>query len=376
MFNMMSGAEAQAKQNKSLDVALLCKKLEAHKREQDIMRLRRERKSDTKNGKFVPKVAAKQFVATATPARDDTTRRRYHPATLESIAEPYDDRTVLGKSQVYATMRVGVKQQDGVATLVTQERQASRSRDIVKRDSMSPRSSKLATTDHVAGNESLPRDHANIPGSKTPTHFSASGRPKPRVHRRSSSRKEVEQIDRKAMRDSKKTRAPQPEPQPQPQPESKVNDTGLYRPGDAAKRRSMFETSPFADFSGFSGFDGKRRTSIHALQDLTLGQQSLDRPRQSSLPTLAEPERTSLSTQRPKLLPNDRPDWSQRSEIGDSSHAGFHLFGKSKANKVEEKEKEKPGSQDGHLIADAVKMIKQQEKIQRRKSVMWFFKKL
>ena len=372
MFNMMSGAEAQAKQNKSLDVALLCKKLEAHKREQDIMRLRRERKSDTKNGKFVPKVAAKQFVATATPARDDTARRRHHPVTLESIAEPCDDRTVLGKSQVYAAMRVGLKQQDGVTTLVTQERQSSKSRDTVKRDSMSPRSSGLATTENVAGNESLPRDHANIPGSKTPTHFSASGRPKPRVHRRSSSRKEVEQVDRKAMRESKKTRAPQPEPQPQP--ESKETDTGLYRPGDAAKRRSMFETSPFADFSGFDGFDGKRRTSIHALQDLTLGQQSLDRPRQSSLPTVVEPERTSLSTQRPKLLPTDRPDWSQRSEIGDSSHTGFHLFGKSKVNKVEEKGK--PGSQDGHLIADAVKMIKQQEKIQRRKSVMGFFKKL
>lgn len=275
----------------SLDTALLSRKLEAYKREQDMARIRRDRRNDTNARKvqFVPKFAAKQFVATATPASAKPTNRNDHVASIQPIAEPvaHDGSSrLMEKSHVYAAMCVGLNKPDGVPTTIIPEAKPSGSRALGKRDS-------------------------------------------------------------------------------------------IYRPGDAAKRRSMFEMSYPSDITTHSDFHLQRRTSNPALQDVHLSH-SLDRVKKSALPQLEESSRTSVSSiPRPKLMPNDRPDWIQRSENGDASqsHHGLHLFARTKGDHPAAQE---GGSalETGHLVADAVKVIKRQEKSHRRKSVLEFFKKL
>lgn len=292
----------------SLDTALLSRKLEAYQREQDMMaRMRRDWRNDTNAARkvqFVPKFAAKQFVATATPASAKPAIRNHHQlvARIQSIAEPVADHGSSSSSSSAAMLGK-------------------------KRDSM------------------------------------------------------------------------------------------IYRPGDAARRRrSMFEMSyPSDDITTHSDFHLQRRTSnpaaAAALQDdvsLLNSNHSLDRVKQSTLPPqqqqqqqVEEKEKEKESSRtwmmmsssssncmpRPKLVPNDRPDWIQRSEekenghVSQQSHHGLHLFARTKAD-------DSPGAQEregsvpetGHLVADAVKVIKRQEKARekshRRRSVLGFFKKL
>nr|OQO29057.1 hypothetical protein B0A51_03392 [Rachicladosporium sp. CCFEE 5018] len=115
-----------------------------------------------------------------------------------------------------------------------------------------------------------------------------------------------------------------------------------------------------------------------------------DSPR-SPIAEAGEDDDQPIGTQRPNILRHDRPHWAQQSQCGDDMRStlqipGFggresHHNGTSAAGK-------RPGflrrhssaphtkQQEATMISDAVKLIKKEERNQRRQSVMGFFKKL
>ena len=85
-------------------------------------------------------------------------------------------------------------------------------------------------------------------------------------------------------------------------------------------------------------------------------------------------------TQRPKaaLDPHDRPNWSQNSESGDGMRHHTLNFLRRPVTEGGRTKDIRQGRipSEGHLIADAVKIIQRQERLKKRQSVMGFFKRL
>lgn len=366
-------AYVRAKQNTSLDVELLCSKLEAYKREQDIVLIRRGKRDALRSGRFMPKVAAKQFTATATPLRQDSTRDKHTSLRRESTSEPVTRSGPLEQDRRCKAMSFGVHDNRAIAAIV-EERMGGKGMEIRRQDA----TSRDMSAEQYEPVGSAPRK--TKAGATQPSRHSLIHRTelwsKPLIPRRHSSRNIGAQSEQSALNANERDVN---EPT-----EAKESCTGIYRPGDAAKRRSICEDG-IKDTKTILSHD---HFTNNILED-TLLYHSLDHYSKHPLPILEESERSSQSLQRPKLLPHDRPDWCQRSQNGSSSHL-LHIFSRTQkkaddayAGKAQSdlpvrglnETPERLVVENGHLIADAVKIIKDQERLRKRQSVVDFFRK-
>ncbi|KAK4507081.1 hypothetical protein PRZ48_000815 [Zasmidium cellare] len=190
--------------------------------------------------------------------------------------------------------------------------------------------------------------------------------------------------------------SPRTSPQKHTSPSHIIEERGRqrYRPGDAAKRRTMADPPPPPAHWPIEQTAVKkelRPVSFHAITESRLSrfmeeEVSLDGP-------IPEVDESLLVNPRPKLVPNDRPNWSQQSQEGDDFRHTLNSFFPRPGRKAAQTNrhssilapfaepkapspKKYTGPQNDHMIADAVKIIQQQGKVKRRESVIGFFKKL
>ncbi|KAF2173080.1 hypothetical protein M409DRAFT_17028 [Zasmidium cellare ATCC 36951] len=190
--------------------------------------------------------------------------------------------------------------------------------------------------------------------------------------------------------------SPRTSPQKHTSPSHVVEERGRqrYRPGDAAKRRTMADPLPPPVHWPLEQTPVKkdlRPISFHAITESRLSrfleeEASLDAP-------IPEVDESLLANPRPKLVPHDRPNWTQQSQDGDDFRHTLNSFFPRPGRKAAQTNrhssilapfaepkapspKKYTGPQNDHMIADAVKIIQQQEKVKRRESVIGFFKKL
>lgn len=382
-------SEAFVKQNKhkdTLDTSLLCSKLEEFKREQDAHRLRKEKRNAVRNGYYVPRSAATQFTATATPMDSNPVKRRSYGQHLQPIHEP---------QHTAETLRRG-----SLTTAHNDSQKEDASEEQEKRDSMFTGEDKdRPKEDHpVRKSKPMPRGHRPI-AVIIP-------------ERRSSSTQQESSPDSivKVVIDKEKEEKEEPE----------ERGRSRYTPGDAAKRRqSMIEIFPqgrnntaFPIPDTHTTEPPHRPISFYAIQDLRAARSILDNEvhdeetsRNNSVTQHQHkpkhhPEDTSrgnsVTQQRPKLAlddPHNRPNWSQNSESGDGMrhHTALHFLRRpvtEGGGRTKDKPAARQGSDhalprrqgsipsEGHLIADAVKIIQRQERLKKRQSVMGFFKRL
>lgn len=100
--------------------------------------------------------------------------------------------------------------------------------------------------------------------------------------------------------------------------------------------------------------------------------------------------RTMGSNQRPQIQPYDRPDWTQQSQYGANTATRSNVFDvpsgyifkrrNPQASEVAPAPARKsyipPPPKESHLISDAVKLMKQKERRDKRKSLVGFLRKL
>ncbi|KXT14650.1 hypothetical protein AC579_3662 [Pseudocercospora musae] len=380
-------SEACAKQEKhkdTLDISLLCSKLEEFKREQDAHRLRKEKRNAVRNGYYVPRSAATHFAATATPMGSKPAKRRSHGKHLQPIHEPEHTAETFGRGSL--------------ATAHDESQRDDDSDEQEKRDSMFTRAEKdRPKEDHPA------RKSRIMPRGSRPIAVII-------PERRSSSTQQESSPDSIVKVAVER--------------EEEVEERGRsrYRPGDAAKRRqSVMENFPQGRNNTaipipdhYTTEPPHRPISFYAIQDLRAARSILDNEvhepleesRNNSVTHQYEPKyhpqdsrKTNSVTHqhRPKLAldPRDRPNWSQKSESGDGMrHHPLSFFSSGRQRPVTEetysqraKDRTRQGSDhavprrqgsilEGHLIADAVKIIQRQERLKKRQSVMGFFKRL
>ncbi|OQO12858.1 hypothetical protein B0A48_02322 [Cryoendolithus antarcticus] len=103
---------------------------------------------------------------------------------------------------------------------------------------------------------------------------------------------------------------------------------------------------------------------------------------------MEEVEDQPMGTQRPNILRHDRPHWAQQSQCGDDMRSTLQIPGFGGREPQGHSASKRPGflrrhssaphteQQESTMISDAVKLIKKEERNQRRQSVMGFFKKL
>ncbi|KAM3415625.1 hypothetical protein BST61_g9146 [Cercospora zeina] len=365
-------AHVRSKQNARLDVDLLCSKLEAYKKEQDIVLVRRGKRDALRSNRFMPQVAAKQFTATATPLRHDSARYKHTSPQRESASEPVTRSGPLEQDHGYRAMSFAVHDNRAIAAIVEEKmrgkgrelrRLVSSSRDLsaAQHEPTNDLSSATRTTKAVTS-QSL--RHSLIPRTELWS--------KPLLPRRHSSKNLGAQSEHSSRKPHER------------QVDAKEPCHGVYRPGDAAKRRFDCEDGRKENNSTILSHD---HFTTHALQE-TLLYHSLEHYAKPPLPVLEESARSSQCLQRPELLPSDRPDWCQRSQNGNSPRL-FHIFSRSQKTDDDaypgRKHNDLPVRglnevpdrhlvENGHLIADAVKIIKDQEKLRKRQSVADFFK--
>lgn len=115
-----------------------------------------------------------------------------------------------------------------------------------------------------------------------------------------------------------------------------------------------------------------------------------DPPQYHAMPYGTNEEAQPSYEQRPRIQPYDRPDWTQHSQCGAADDPAFsvpsgYIFRRRNPQPAAAPEAEPARSssigypqnqQEGHLISDAVKLIKQKERRAKRKSVVDFLRKL
>lgn len=375
-------ARAKQKQEEVLDTSLLCSKLEEIKREQDAHRFRREKRDAVRNGFYVPRSAAKQSEATATPAMADhrpPTTRKHFAKHLQPIHEPMtsDECICISPERLHRVSYITAEEESHVVL----PEHSKGDHEQEKRDSMNPLSSDTTPPD-----DSVCR---MTPNSRPiavvmPERRSSSAH----LGTSSDSIERIPEEEDQAPEERGRSRQPRP-----------VNPTpGQYQPGDAAKRRSMVEIFP----NGRSAVPipddltiepPHRPTSFYAIQDLRQARSILDNEVHTDLEGLSEDEPDSTQPRRPQLQTHKRPDWTQQSQTGTEMRHTLHVF-PSRRPATEGGEKDRrpkstlapiaparsrtpQGNPTGdHMIADAVKIIQRQEKLKRRQSVIGFFKRL
>lgn len=367
----MAHNEKLVKQKKALDVALLCSKLEAYRREQDVIRSRREKRHAVQNGSFVPRTASKQITAFATQVATSqeapAIKRRhqsvpFREAPKQILSRPQTD------AQLDAPHRVNVTSIIGNQVVSKGEKQE-------KRDSSGP----LAKEMMAAGKTNDSPSPTRRPRSTAPV------KERSQSVRRASSRSDKNHSDWETASGDDGER-----------PRSKERKVKEYRPGDAAKRRSdIFECT----FPRPTGRDGA--LGFSNFHDLRIGRLEHDKQIPSILEEW-ESKPATMSAPRPRLASHDRPNWCQQSQNGSihSAHEpprhAIHIFPQTRqkppidaARKARAHPRpqstmglenraasfmqvpaEPPDVMEGHLVADAVKIIKKQEKVQKRRSML------
>jgi len=332
------------RQSLAVDPMLLSKKLEAL--EQASNPARRARRHSTGKAVFVPRTAAQQFSATTTPMDDAVKRskstkakRLSHVPIAEEPHSTADGKPVMNTKTMMAALNIGMSESEAAAaTSEPLKRISSSSREREKRSSQDRRDS--------------------VPDAGV---------------QRSTSR--------------------------------------AYRPGDAAKRNAAKRSSMNGDFkfvaikhgsqTVYERVDNPHKAATgpdlfaNELEQVPEYRAARDREVEMpyDLPQPDDNEEQPLGTQRPKILPHDRPHWAQQSQCGDDMrshllHIPLHR-NRDKADAPAQKQLgvKRPETlrrhssapsqkQEGTMINEAVTLIKKGERKQRRQSVMSFFKKL
>lgn len=377
-----------------------------HLREQEAARVRREKRAAVRSGVYVPRSAARSFAATSTPMVDveaASRSRRSNAAPSSSVAEPIalDGRICIPQKQLYAALSTGLpdnarsvtpqadaaradtnlfckpmRQSENEIGVVTPEQRQAPAETGCEISPMSRTCEAVESQFHTPKSSPSKRDSMCPIGNHTQPTIVTVDAParRPAQRRRSSHRSSCDK--------SRKLSSPSLDPAP-----------SQYRPGDAAKRRSAMEPTVVKR----SNVELRARPASSALAEVgTRISRFLEDEsrRDSSIPELdecAEPK------QRPKLAPHDRPNWCQESQA-DLSHTVKLLSLKDilKESRVErlrpkrsgldftrivpgveshQQTEQLPAAEGDHLIADAVNIIRQQEKRRRRRSVMGFWKR-
>jgi hypothetical protein len=181
-----------------------------------------------------------------------------------------------------------------------------------------------------------------------------------------------------------------------------------YKPGDAAKRNATKRASVMFLDSQFVAVNyGSQTTYEHLetfpeavtddqLENVTeandIPAYRAQRDREPQLPyDLPAEEDLPIGTTRPKILQSDRPNWAQQSQCGDEMRPHLlqvpllHRRKDDAATKRPALPRRRSSAPDvssaspapeSVLISTAVKLIKKEERKQRRQSVLDFFKKL
>lgn len=327
-----------------MDPQELCRKLEYHRREQDAARRRREKRHelrvagslsriDSEEGKsaaptqaqdamvkpapFIPRTAAKQFAATTTPLQDDKTKITRKPSTKQpshKLDWTADDNPAGNPKQIFAAKAQGLSETEAAAN----PQQQYIPGDAAKRN-RAKRNSNLYQPERAPSNA---KARAAKNGSMTTW---------------------------------------------------EVQDIPSYR-------KSLDDVPEFR----------KKRDAENEMPYLL------------PMPDDDEDRDSSLATHRPRLNPADRHDWSQRSQCGDDARHLLNLplmrkKDRAQAAHADAQDASKPsmpaagglnatarpkylrqksqGDLPEKLIADAVKLIKQEEKARRRDSLLGLFKR-
>lgn len=278
------------RQNGSLDVKMLCSKLESHQRQQEAARVRRERRNGHQKGIYVPRSAAAQFTVTTTPAAAAAPPRNFVPQRRSSLPVVHSTSKELGSLDKKAA--------------------------TVEQPKVDP-----SDVDNVGSAQTHPQ---RIPNS--------------------SSQKPGEQIEIAEER-----------------PRG-------YSSGTAAERRTAieFDVEPS---SKIQQQRPRRPTSCHPgmleAPPNRCAPKAADGGRRKSETTIAEGQRIEA---RQNMAMYNRPDWAQQSQNGDGATNLLHL------PRTGHRESGRNQQQEHHLVADAVKLIHEEQRTMRRKSILGFFK--
>jgi len=196
---------------------------------------------------------------------------------------------------------------------------------------------------------------------------------------------------------------------PPPPPAASTSPRG-YKPGDAAKRNAVKRhsqivpmPSSYPDFPMAADFSRPNDPPITEEQEHEHEhERRTSATNDSGVGSDAEDDKSDepAAAVRPKFAPHDRrPDWSQESQCGDDPRSVFHphgaaLFrrkdrtaggegevsrngGVSQASEEQQKKRRsrQKSAPESRLVTDAVRLIKQEEKQKRRRSLMGFFKR-
>lgn len=328
------------------DADLLARKLEAHQLQQDAERRRSEHCNNKNNNNidsndhgvssqrrasYVPRMAAEQFAATTTPMRHNIAQEYHRSKSLSLQAMPdmsADGMSAINPKQLLAALNLGMSENEVLTTMVTEapSRWSSFAQQQTRKDSM-------ASDLPSPSSESTETQHGTV--------------------------------------------------------------TRGYKPGDAAKRNALRRQSRQVSLPPQCkrGSQGREyylefRDQIKDLPGHDSGMCS------DSEESTGQPQRQSIGTLRPKIVPTDRPDWSQQSECGDdevrhtvsiplrrkdktSSDRDEARKAQQSSNAVQRplQERIRQKSAPGHLVSDAVQLIKKEEKAARRQSIVDFFKR-
>ncbi|KXS97558.1 hypothetical protein AC578_9779 [Pseudocercospora eumusae] len=358
-------SEACAKQNEhkdTLDTSLLCSKLEEIKREQDAHRLRKEKRNAVRNGHYVPRSAATQFAATATPMESKSAKRRSYGQHLQPIHEPEHTAEPLCRASL------------ATAHHESQKEDASDAQE--KRDSMLTAVEKdRPKEDHpVRKSKPIPKAHGPIAVI---------------IPERSSSSSQQESSPDSIVKVIIET---------DEESEERGRSRSRYTPGDAAKRRQSMlglfphrrnHTALLIPDPTLATEPPHRPISFYAIQDLRAARSLLDNELHephdepdTHHSSSRNPSVTHQQQYKPKLAAAldshhyNRPNWSQKSESGDGlRHLNFFSSSSSsRSQRAKNKSRRDSGVPRGHLVADAVRIIQRQERLRKRQSVMEFFK--
>lgn len=327
----------------------------------ELAKARKERRDGPRRSVFVPQTAAKQFAATATPMKHEIKEWSQRHETQAAVNPPpvTQAHAHLNPKQFFAAVSTGMSEAEAITAV-------------------------------CHANEHWNQRAASKP-TRTPTTLSAG----------SSSTSSKDKRPRKPSSESR----------------SKQRRNGLddgrhsYKPGDAEKRRTQAIKRRTADVTtSFQDIAfGLQRDEAKAFDvpwgvsfSNRKGEQRADMPYDMTFREADEDENDNepLVNGRPKYKASDRPTWDQESQCDADDVRGKSRFpllhfrskpAKPKETNVDELRRSQsecrarpqtepqvyvPRRGSDNLVADAVKIIKKEEKAKRRESVMNFIKKV
>ncbi|KAK5704668.1 hypothetical protein LTR17_021670 [Elasticomyces elasticus] len=163
---------------------------------------------------------------------------------------------------------------------------------------------------------------------------------------------------------------------------------GAYKPGDAAKRNAVRRHSVQPPAQGkLVTFTHGPQTAYEREAVFSSGSAILDNDEDHHV------ELHHAELHRPAIRPQDRPNWAQQSQCGEEVHhfwrhskaphaeggsdgSRHHIFDGPKPARPQAPRQKSLNSIPENLVTDAVSKIKKEEKANRRRSIVSFFRKL